>query len=124
MSRTDLPGTGNGLGFGASFTRTDGSTGEAATIYFATSPRETADPTPPSFTPAYGALNTGRVQPFSLAGPLSHRRKTVVDEDVRTIDEARLVAGEEQRGARHFFGLAKPPLLHGDGGFRHIDSEC
>jgi len=33
---------------------TDGTTGAAATVYFATDPRATADPTPPGFTPAEG----------------------------------------------------------------------
>ena len=40
-------------------------------------------------------------------------RKAVVDEQLRAVDEARLVAGQEQRGRRDFLGLADPPLLRG-----------
>ncbi|MEZ0172021.1 calcium-binding protein [Microvirga sp. TS319] len=55
LARTDLPGTNQGhtVGYGSTFTRTDGSTGAAQTIYFQTDRQDTQDNTPP-FTPAEG----------------------------------------------------------------------
>ena len=55
LTRTDIKGTNQGhtIGFGAAFTRLDGTTGAAQTIYFEVDRQHTQDNTPP-FTPAQG----------------------------------------------------------------------
>jgi hypothetical protein len=55
VNRTDVTGTNEGhdRGFAATFSKTDGSTGAAETIYFQTDRADTVDPTP-GFTPADG----------------------------------------------------------------------
>ena len=78
LTRTDVAGTTNGhdIGFGGSFTRTDGSTGTAQTIYFATDRQDTIDPTPAGFVPAEGVealpLLPGSGTIFSMAYALSN----------------------------------------------------
>ena len=42
---------------------------------------------------------------------------------MRAVDEARLVAGEKERCARHFLRLANAALLNGKGRIRHIDTK-
>ena len=48
--------------------------------------------------------------------------KAIIHEEARAIDEARLVAGEEERRLRHFLRLANASLLDREGGFRNIYS--
>src|SRR5689334_12410278 len=50
--------------------------------------------------------------------------EAVVDEEMRAIDEHRLVASEIERGACHVLGFADPSLLGGNSRVRHIDAEC
>src|SRR6476659_3601491 len=55
--------------------------------------------------------------------PGSHRGKAVVDEEMRAVDETRLVAREKQRSARHLLWLANAALLNGKGRIRHVDTK-
>jgi hypothetical protein len=56
LSRGDIAGTnnGHGIGFEGQYTRTDGTTGNAQTIYFQTDRRDTRADNTPNFTPAVG----------------------------------------------------------------------
>lgn len=56
LARNDLPGTnaGHGVGYEAVFTRADGTTGNAQTIYFQTDRQDTRIDKTPNFTPAAG----------------------------------------------------------------------
>lgn len=56
LHATDVPGTSNGhvLGYGAAFTRADGSTGSAQTIYFQTDRQDTQGDHTPQFEVAEG----------------------------------------------------------------------
>ena len=53
----------------------------------------------------------------------SHRSKAVVDEEMRTVDEAGLVAGEKERRVCDFLRLANAALLNGKAGVRHVDTK-
>src|SRR5512147_1148846 len=53
----------------------------------------------------------------------SHRGKAVVHEEMRAVDETRLVARKKQGSARHLLRLANAALLHGKGGVGHIDTK-
>src|SRR5262245_12468998 len=53
----------------------------------------------------------------------SYRCEPVVDEQLGAVDEARFVAGQEQRGFGDFLGLADAALLGGDGRLGDVDTE-
>src|SRR5215475_13394086 len=53
----------------------------------------------------------------------SHRGEAVVNEEMRAVDEARLVASEKQGSARHLLRLANTALLNGKGRIRHVDTK-
>jgi Ca2+-binding RTX toxin-like protein len=54
LQTTDVPGTSNGhtLGYGSTFTKTDGTTGTAQTVYFETDRQDTSAAEPPGFEPS------------------------------------------------------------------------
>lgn len=84
LTRQDVTGTnaGHDRGFQGSFTRTDGTTGSAETIYFQTDRQDTReDPTPP-FTPVEGV---DRLPQLSGSGTIhSIAWKASADADFRT----------------------------------------
>jgi hypothetical protein len=75
LDRQKLAGTnaGHGLGYQASFTRADGTTGTAATIYFQTDPEHSISDNTPNFTPSSGAQHVPQLPGSGLIDSIAYK---------------------------------------------------
>ena len=76
-----LSGTnaGNGLGYQATFTRTDGTIGTAETIYFSTDTQDSVQDNTPDFTPSDDALNVPQLPGSGLISSIAYKATNDVD---------------------------------------------
>ena len=100
LTRTDVTGTnaGHDVGFQAAFTRSDGTTGTAQTIYFETDRADTHDDNTPEFTPAEGVDQLPQLPGSGTIHSIAYRASN--DPDFRdawtelTDEAASMVPGE------------------------------